>query len=288
MYFEKLLVANRGEIARRVIRTARRLGIHTIAVCSEADVNAPFANEAHEKHVLGPAAPKESYLAIDKVIEVAKRTGAQAIHPGYGFLSENAGFARRVRAEGIVFVGPSAAAMDMAGGKLAARDVAKKADVPIVPGTSAVASLEDAQRAAASIGYPILIKAAAGGGGIGMSAVAEESQLARALEDAQKKGSTFFHDATVYIEKLVEKPAHVEVQIVGDKHGNVVALGERDCTVQRRHQKVIEETPSPRIDSATRAEMLEAAVRIARAANYVNAGTVEMIFGGAGSSRGKF
>lgn len=288
MYFEKLLVANRGEIARRVIRTAKKLGIHTIAVCSEADVNAPFAVEADEKHVLGPAAPKESYLAMDKVLEVAKRTGAQAIHPGYGFLSENATFARKVAEAGIKFVGPSPEAMEMVGGKLAARDVAKAANVPIVPGSPKISSLEEATAFSREIGYPVLIKAAAGGGGIGMSAVMEESQLARALEDAKKKGATFFHDDTVYIEKLVEAPAHVEVQIIGDSHGNVVALGERDCTVQRRHQKVIEETPSPRLDEATRAAMLDAAVRIAQAAKYENAGTVEMIYGGAGSSKGKF
>lgn len=288
MYFDKLLVANRGEIARRVIKTAKRLGIHTIAVCSEADVSAPFANEADEKHVLGPAAPKESYLNGDKVLEVAKRTGAQAIHPGYGFLSENADFARKVNKSGIKFVGPTPEAMEMVGGKLAARAVAEKANVPIVPGSSAVGSLEEATAVAKEIGYPVLIKAAAGGGGIGMSAVFEESQLARALEDSKKKGATFFKDETVYIEKLVEKPAHVEVQIIGDKHGNVVALGERDCTVQRRHQKVIEETPSPRIDPETRAQMLDSAVRIARAASYENAGTVEMIFGGAGSSKGKY
>ncbi|MCK6546114.1 ATP-grasp domain-containing protein [Myxococcota bacterium] len=286
--FDKLLVANRGEIARRIIRTAKRLGIHTIAVCSEADVDAPFATEADERHVIGPAAPKESYLAIDKILDVAKKTGAQAIHPGYGFLSENAGFARAVAAAGLTFVGPTPEAMEKVGGKLPARALARDAGVPLVPGTDAVSSLDDARAAAREIGYPILIKASAGGGGIGMSLVADEAQLERALEDAKKKGTTFFGNDTVYIEKLVEKPAHVEVQILADRHGNVVALGERDCTVQRRHQKVLEETPSPRLDDETRRAMLDAAVRIAKASGYENAGTVEMIFGGAGSTKGKF
>jgi acetyl-CoA carboxylase, biotin carboxylase subunit len=283
--FDKLLVANRGEIARRVIRTAKRMGIHTIAVCSEVDVEAPFAVEADEKHVLGPAAPKESYLAIDKILEVARKSGAQAIHPGYGFLSENPTFARRVREAGIAFVGPSADSMEKVGGKLPARELAERAGVPIVPGCGAVRTVEEAREQAKKIGYPILIKASAGGGGIGMSVVPEEGQLERALEDAKKKGGTFFSDDTVYLEQLVEKPAHVEVQILADRHGNVAALGERDCTVQRRHQKVLEETPSPRLDQATRAAMLDAAAKLARAANYENAGTVEMIYSGA---RGTF
>ncbi|MEQ9501699.1 MAG: biotin carboxylase N-terminal domain-containing protein [Deltaproteobacteria bacterium] len=286
--FDKLLIANRGEIARRVNRTAQRLGIHTIAVCSEPDADAPFAREASEHHVIGPAAPKESYLAADKILEVAKKTGAQAIHPGYGFLSENAAFARAVSDAGIVFVGPSPETMAMVGSKLEARALAEGANVPTVPGSAAVSSLEEAKAAAAKIGYPVLLKASAGGGGIGMSIVKKEDKLERALEDAMKKGSTFFGDDTVYVEKLIEAPAHVEVQILADSHGNVVALGERDCTVQRRHQKVVEESPSPRIDEPTRAAMLDAAVRLAKAANYVNAGTVEMIFAGAGDVQGQF
>lgn len=286
--FERLLIANRGEIARRVNRTAQRLGIHTIAVCSEADVDAPFAREADEKHVIGPAAPKESYLAAEKILAVAKATGAQAIHPGYGFLSENTAFARAVADAGIVFVGPSPETMASVGSKLEARALAERAGVPTVPGSPKVSTLEEARTAAEAIGYPVLLKASAGGGGIGMQVVTKEAKLESALEDAKKKGATFFGDDTVYIEKLIEAPAHVEVQIIADAHGNVVALGERDCTVQRRHQKVVEETPSPRVDEATRAAMLEAAVRLAKEAGYVNAGTVEMIFAGAGDVKGQF
>jgi acetyl-CoA carboxylase, biotin carboxylase subunit len=284
----RLLVSNRGEIARRIFRTAKRLGIHTIAVCSEVDVSAPFALEADEQHVIGPAAPKESYLAIEKILEVAKRRDADAIHPGYGFLSENPRFARAVREAGIRFVGPPPEAMEKVGGKLDARNLARIADVPLVPGSEALSSLEEAKEAARRIGYPVLIKAASGGGGIGMSIVQDESKLERAIEDSKKKGGTFFNNDTVYLEELIEKPAHVEVQIFGDSRGEVVALGERDCTVQRRHQKVIEETPSPRITEKMREEMLAAAVRIGKAAGYESAGTVEMIVGGAGSSAGRF
>jgi acetyl/propionyl-CoA carboxylase alpha subunit len=287
-HFEKLLVANRGEIARRIMRTAKRLGIHTIAVCSEADVNAPFAVEADERHVIGPPPPKESYLAVEKIIEVAKKSGAGAIHPGYGFLSENARFARLVRDAGLVFVGPPPEAMEKVGGKLDARRLAREANVPLVPGSEALKSPDEAREVARRVGYPLLIKAAAGGGGIGMSIVADEAKLERGLEDARKKGSTFFGNDTIYIEQLIEHPAHVEVQIMGDRHGNVAALGERDCTVQRRHQKVLEETPSPRISPSMREEMFAAAVRIARRAGYENAGTVEMIVGGQGNAKGKF
>lgn len=286
--FERLLVANRGEIARRIIRTAKRLGIHTIAVASEADVNAPFAVEADEKHVIGPASPRESYLVGDKILEVAKKTGAQAVHPGYGFLSENADFAAAVAAAGVTFVGPTPETMRMVGGKLDARKLAVDAGVPVVPGSAALSTLEEAQAEAEKIGYPVLLKAAAGGGGIGMYVVKKPEKLERALEDARKKGGSFFGDDTVYVEKLIQAPAHVEVQIIGDSHGTVVALGERDCTVQRRHQKVVEESPSPRIDDETRAAMCEAAVRLGKAAGYVGAGTVEMIFAGAGDVAGKF
>lgn len=287
-YFQKLLVANRGEIARRIIRTAKRLGILTVAVCSEVDKTAPFAEEADEREVIGPASPKESYLDADKILAAARRTQADAIHPGYGFLSENAGFARRVRDAGIAFVGPSAEAMEKVGGKLAARALAEMSGVPLVPGTRALTSLDEAKEAARRIGYPVLIKAAAGGGGIGMSIVTDESKLERALEDARKKGGSFFGSDVVYLEQLIEHPAHVEVQIIADRHGNTIALGERDCTVQRRHQKVLEETPSPRVTPKMREAMLDAAVRIARAAGYENAGTVEMIAGGAGNADGKF
>jgi acetyl-CoA carboxylase biotin carboxylase subunit len=264
------------------------MGIHTIAVCSEADVEQAFAIEADEKHVIGPPPPKESYLAVDKILDIAKRAGADAIHPGYGFLSENARFARAVREAGLMFVGPTPEAMEKVGGKLDARRLAKEADVPLVPGSEAITSVDQAKDAARRIGYPVMIKAAAGGGGIGMSIVGDESKLERALEDSKKKGATFFSNDTIYIEQLVEHPAHIEVQIMGDRHGNVVALGERDCTVQRRHQKVLEETPSPRISEAMREQMLAAAIRIGQRAGYENAGTVEMIVGGQGNAAGKF
>ena len=275
--FEKLLVANRGEIARRVIRTAKRLGIHTIAVCSEADADALFAQDADESHVIGPPPPKDSYLKAAAILAVAKRTGAQAIHPGYGFLAENAAFARAVADAGLVFVGPPPEAMDALGSKLDARKLADAAGVPIIPGSAALATLDEAKAAADLIGYPLLLKASAGGGGIGMQVVKDEKRLERAFEDVKKKGGSFFGDDTAYIEKLVERPAHVEVQILCDSHGNRYALGERDCTVQRRNQKVLEETPSTHIDDATRTEMCQSALRLAEAAGYVNAGTVEMI-----------
>lgn len=286
--FQSILIANRGEIARRIIRTARRMGVRTVAVCSEADVNAPFAREADVHHVIGPAAPKESYLDADRILDVARSEGVDAIHPGYGFLSESARFAERVAECGIAFVGPRPETIAAVGGKLDARAVAEKAEVPVVPGCGRVVDLDQARAEAERLGYPIMLKAAAGGGGIGMSIVEKEKKLERAFEDAKKKGATFFGDDTVYLEKVVESPAHVEVQILGDARGNVAAIGERDCTVQRRNQKVIEETPSPRIDEATRAAMLAAARRLGEAVGYVNAGTVEMIYCGSGDAAGQF
>jgi acetyl/propionyl-CoA carboxylase alpha subunit len=286
--FERLLVANRGEIARRVIRTARRLSIHTVAVCSDVDASAPFAREADEHHVIGEAPPKDSYLDVAKILDVAKRARVDAIHPGYGFLSENADFAEAVAAAGIRFVGPSPDTIRKVGGKLDARAIAERARVPVVPGSGAIGSVEAARSYAEEIGFPVLIKAAAGGGGIGMTTVESPEKVDRAFADAQKKGRTFFGDDTVYIEKLIESPAHLEVQVLGDGEGKVWVLGDRDCTVQRRHQKVIEETPSPRLDDATRQQMLSAAARLAEAAGYVNAGTVEMIHAGAGPDAGRF
>jgi acetyl-CoA carboxylase biotin carboxylase subunit len=286
--FESILIANRGEIARRIIRTARRLGVRTVAVCSEADVDAPFVREADVHHVIGPASPRESYLNADRILEVAKREGIDAIHPGYGFLSESARFAERVSEHGITFVGPRPETIAAVGGKLDARAVAERASVPVVPGCGQVLDLDQARAEAERMGFPIIIKAAAGGGGIGMTIVEKEKKLERAFEDAKKKGATFFGDDTVYIEKVIESPAHVEVQILGDATGHVAAIGERDCTVQRRNQKVIEETPSPRIDEPTRAAMLDAARRLGEAVGYVNAGTVEMIYCGSGDAAGQF
>lgn len=285
--FERLLVANRGEIARRVIRTARRLGIHTVAICSEADRTAPFVREADAHHVVGPPPPKDSYLNVARILEVAREERVDAIHPGYGFLSENADFAEAVAAAGIRFVGPSPDTIRRVGGKLEARALAESVDVPVVPGSGPLANAEQARAFAEQVGYPLLIKAAAGGGGIGMTVVKAPDKLERAFADAKKKGETFFGDGTVYIEKLVEGPAHLEVQILGDG-SQVVALGDRDCTVQRRHQKVVEESPSPRLDPETRQAMLDAAVRLGTAADYVSAGTVEMIYAGAGADAGRF
>ncbi|MEM1022694.1 MAG: biotin carboxylase N-terminal domain-containing protein [Myxococcota bacterium] len=278
MKMDSLLIANRGEIARRVQRTAKRMGLRTIAVASELDRDAPFAREADELHVIGPAAPKDSYLKGDAIIELARARGADAIHPGYGFLSENADFAGAVEAAGLAFIGPTPETMRAVGGKLEARALAERAGVPLVPGSPPLADASQAAAEAERIGYPIMIKASAGGGGIGMTRVDGPKKLERAFAEAQRKGETFFGDGTVYLEKLIEHPAHVEVQILGDGH-EVIALGDRDCTVQRRHQKVVEEAPSPRLSPELRAQMLEAAAELGRAARYRNAGTVEMIHG---------
>ncbi len=278
MKIETILIANRGEIALRIQRTARRMGLRTIAVASELDRDAPFARGADEAHVIGTAAPKDSYLKGDAIIEVARSRGADAIHPGYGFLSENADFAEAVDRAGLVFIGPSSATMRAVGGKLEARALAKEAAVPLVPGSPPLSDAVEAAREAERIGYPVMIKASAGGGGIGMTRVDAPKKLERAFGEAKRKGETFFGDGTVYLEKLIENPAHVEVQILGDGE-EVIALGDRDCTVQRRHQKVVEEAPSPRLDAETRARMLEAAAALGRAARYRNAGTVEMIYG---------
>ncbi|MCB9654329.1 MAG: ATP-grasp domain-containing protein [Deltaproteobacteria bacterium] len=288
MYFKKLLIANRGEIARRIIRTARALGIETVAVSSDVDAKMPFTSEADAHFVIGAAPPAESYLHQDKILDVARQAGVDAIHPGYGFLAENASFARRVTEAGLTFIGPSAASIGRVGGKLEARRLAVDAGVPVVPGTAALPDLDAAQREAERLGYPVLVKAAAGGGGIGMAVASDPKMLERAVAEAKKRGAAFFGSDVIYLEKLVEAPAHVEVQILADHHGHVMALGERDCTVQRRHQKVVEETPSPRLDPATRRAMMAAAVRLVKAAEYTNAGTVEMIYAGGGDDRGTF
>ncbi|MFN2581983.1 MAG: acetyl-CoA carboxylase biotin carboxylase subunit [Candidatus Dormibacteria bacterium] len=276
--FSKVLVANRGEIALRVIRGCRDLGVRTVAVHSEADANAPFAVVADEAVEIGPAPSSQSYLVIDRIIDAAKRTRAEAIHPGYGFLSENQDFARACADNGIVFIGPPPAAMAAMGEKVPARERMRHSGVPIVPGTDAISDVDDAARAANDIGYPILIKASAGGGGIGMRIARSESELRDSVETAKSTAKRAFGNETVFLEKYLEQPRHIEIQVLADTHGTVMHLGERECSIQRRHQKIIEETPSTVIDGETRARMGDAAVTAARAVGYVNAGTVEFIY----------
>ena len=276
--FESLLVANRGEIARRVLRTAAAMGIRTIAVHSEADVGMPFVKEADEAILIGPAAPAESYLDIAKVLEAAARTGAEAIHPGYGFLAESPEFAAAVVDAGIGWVGPTPASMRSMGDKISARNLMAKAGVPVAPGTTEpVADVEAAVVAARDIGYPLMVKASAGGGGIGMGVARDEEQLRAAFETARTRAARFFGSPSILLERYIEGARHVEVQVLGLGDGRVVALGERDCSVQRRHQKVAEETPSPGVEPALRAEMLAGAVRAGEAVGYLGAGTVECL-----------
>jgi acetyl-CoA carboxylase, biotin carboxylase subunit len=278
--FGKVLVANRGEIAVRIIRALREMGIRSVAVFSDADRAAMHVRLADEAEHIGPAPSPESYLRIDKILEAAKKHGVEAIHPGYGFLSENAEFAAACKAAGIVFIGPPAEAIRRLGSKTAARVLAKQAGVPVVPGSEeSAANLDQARRVAGELGYPVLLKAAAGGGGKGMRRVASEDQLESAIRDASSEAERAFHNAEVYIEKLIENPRHIEIQIAGDRLGNLVHLGERECSVQRRHQKIIEECPSPWVarNPEMRAAMGDAALRIARAAGYYNLGTVEFL-----------
>ncbi len=276
--FKKILIANRGEIAMRVIRACRELGIGSVAVHSEADADAPHARAADERVLIGPPPARQSYLDADRILAAARETGAEAIHPGYGFFSENAGFARRCREEGIVFIGPSAEAIEKMGSKAAARSLMREAGVPVVPGSDGgVESVEEASRVAEEIGFPVFIKASAGGGGLGMQIVADTPALEKAIPTAQARAEKLFGDGRLYIEKCLAGPRHVEFQIFGDGHGNVIHLYERECTIQRRHQKVIEETPSEALTPELRERMGEAALRAARAVGYVNAGTVEFL-----------
>ena len=276
--FKKLLIANRGEIAVRIARACRELGISPVAVYSDADRASLHVRYADEAVNIGPAPSTESYLSIEKIIAAAKRTGAQAIHPGYGFLSENATFAEAVEQAGLVLVGPPATAMKMMGSKTSARHAAIAAGVPVVPGTtSSVASIEEAIKTAEEIGFPVMLKAAAGGGGKGMRLVRSRDEIASALSMAQSEALSSFNDASVYIEKYIERPRHIEIQLMADQVGHTVYLGERECSLQRRHQKVVEECPSPVVDEDLRKRMGEASVRIARAAGYVNAGTIEFL-----------
>ncbi|MEH7524046.1 acetyl-CoA carboxylase biotin carboxylase subunit [Bacillus sp. JJ1503] len=278
-YFKKVLIANRGEIARRIIRTCKRLGIDTVAVYSEADAEAPHVSEATEAVCIGPAQAKKSYLNVEKVIQVAKETKADAIHPGYGFLSENPEFVRRCEEENIVFIGPSAETIRLMGSKLEARIQMQKAGVSVVPGTDkSIDSIEEAIQIADDLGYPLMLKASAGGGGIGMQLVHNEDELQKVFDSTKQKANSFFNDGTVFLEKWISKPRHIEVQIVADAFGNVLHLFERECSVQRRNQKVIEESPSPFLDEALRKELLEAAIRGVKQIDYTNVGTMEFIF----------
>ncbi|MDA8252693.1 MAG: ATP-grasp domain-containing protein, partial [Rhodospirillales bacterium] len=276
--FGKILIANRGEIACRVVRTARRLGIRTVAVCSDADADALHVALADESVRIGPAPARDSYLAIPRILDAARRTGAQAIHPGYGFLSENAEFAEACAAAGIVFIGPPPAAMRAMGSKAAAKALMQQAGVPLVPGYHGedqdVAVLRDA---AVRIGFPVLIKASAGGGGKGMRVVTEPAAFDAALALAQGEARAAFGDDRVLIERYLTRPRHIEIQVFADAHGNVVSLFERDCSIQRRHQKVVEEAPAPGMDPERRRVMGDAACAAARAVGYVGAGTVEFI-----------
>jgi acetyl-CoA/propionyl-CoA carboxylase, biotin carboxylase, biotin carboxyl carrier protein len=276
--FETVLVANRGEIAVRVIRTLRRLGIRSVAVYSDPDADARHVQEADMAVRLGPAAARESYLDIDKVLDAAARTGAQAIHPGYGFLSENAHFAAACERAGVVFLGPPARAIEVMGDKITAKNAVSAFDVPVVPGVAKSGlSDDDLVAAADEIGYPVLIKPSAGGGGKGMHLVEDPARLREALVSARREAASSFGDDTLFLERFVLRPRHIEVQVLADAHGNVVHLGERECSLQRRHQKVIEEAPSPLLDSQTRARIGAAACTTARSVDYVGAGTVEFI-----------
>ncbi|MCI0356789.1 MAG: acetyl-CoA carboxylase biotin carboxylase subunit [Acidobacteria bacterium] len=276
--FRKVLIANRGEIAVRIVCACREMGLRSVAVYSDVDRAALHVRWADEAFAIGPAAAAESYLNTAKLLEAARRSGAEAIHPGYGFLSEDAAFARACADAGVKFIGPSPAAMEAMGSKTSARRSMQAAGVPVVPGTMrGLNSGAEADRAAREIGYPVLLKAAAGGGGKGMRAVASPSELAAALEAARSEALRAFGNDEVYLEKLLVNPRHIEVQVLGDEHGNLVHLGERECSLQRRHQKVLEESPSPLVDPALRDRIGEAAVRVARAAGYSSAGTVEFL-----------
>jgi propionyl-CoA carboxylase alpha chain len=279
--FDKILIANRGEIACRVVRTARRMGIRTVAVYSEADAAALHAREADEAVAIGPAPVSQSYIVIEKILDAVRRTGADAVHPGYGFLSERAEFVEELEADGVTFIGPSAAAMRAMGDKITSKTIAAEAGVPTVPGFMGLIEGEaHAVRIAGEIGYPVMIKASAGGGGKGMRIARDAAEAAEGFLRSKSEAAASFGDDRIFIEKFVTNPRHIEVQVLGDKHGNVVHLGERECSIQRRNQKVVEEAPSPFLDAATRAEMGERAVALCRRVGYSSAGTVECIVDG--------
>ena len=276
--FSKVLIANRGEIAVRVIRACHELGVRAVAVYSEADARSPHVREADEAVLIGPAPSSGSYLRIDRILDAARSTGAEAVHPGYGFLSERESFARAVRDAGLTWIGPPAEAIAAMGSKPAARTLAVAAGVPVVPGTTeSIADAAQGARLAEQFGYPVLLKAAAGGGGKGMRVVSGPAELTAALDAARREAKSAFGDDAVYLEKFITTPRHVEIQILADSHGTILSLGERECSVQRRHQKMIEESPSVAVDAELRRTMGETAVRAARAAGYVNAGTCEFL-----------
>ena len=276
--FSKILIANRGEIALRVMRTARDMGIRTVAVYSDADRHAPHVYYADEAVHIGPSPSSQSYLVVEKIIDAARKTGAQAVHPGYGFLSENADAAQAMIDAGLVFIGPSPHAMRMMGSKLGAKEAAKKFNVPMVPGTDyAIKDIDKARKIAVETGFPVLIKASAGGGGKGMRIVENEQSFDEAVKTAMNEALSAFGDGSVFIEKYVASPRHIEIQIMGDNHGNIVYLFERECSVQRRHQKVIEEAPSGILNEKIRKQMGECAVMVAKSCNYTGAGTVEFL-----------
>lgn len=275
---KKILVANRGEIALRIMRSLKEMGISTVAIYSEADSNSPHVRFADEAYCVGPPASAQSYLRGDHIIELCLEHGVDGIHPGYGFLSENAEFARKVESAGLTFIGPSADSMDLMGSKLAAKAAVKQYNVPLVPGTDeAITDIAEARNIASEIGFPILVKASAGGGGKGMRIVERAEDFEEQMDRAVSEAKSAFGDGRVFIEKYVGSPRHVEIQVLGDQHGNVVYLFERECSVQRRHQKVIEEAPSAILSEAMRKEMGEAAVNVCKACNYYNAGTVEFL-----------
>jgi acetyl-CoA carboxylase biotin carboxylase subunit len=276
--FKKILIANRGEIAVRILRACRELGIRSAAVFSDVDRKSLHVRLADEAYPIGPAPSRESYLRIDKLMDVARRAGCDAVHPGYGFLAENAALPRACAAAGLTFIGPSAEAMEALGSKTAGRQLARHSDVPTVPGTNdPIEKPSDGQALAHDMGYPVLLKAVAGGGGKGMRLVHSDAEFESAFRDASSEAMNAFGDARLYLEKYLERPRHIEIQILADAHGRVVSLGERECSIQRRHQKVIEEAPSPIVTPDLRKKMGDAAVRLARAGGYVNAGTVEFL-----------
>ena len=276
---ESVLIANRGEIAVRIVRACRELGIRSVAVYSEVDRHAPHVLLADDAYLIGPAPSAESYLRVDRLLEVAREAGVEAVHPGYGFLAERAPFAAAVERAGFIFVGPTADTISAMGDKTEARQRMQEAGVPIVPGTTEpLRDADEATEVARDMGFPVLLKAAAGGGGKGMRVVHTADELPRALDAARREAAGAFGDDSVYVEKYLDRPRHIEIQLLGDTHGNVVHLGERECSIQRRHQKLIEEAPSAALDSQLRAAMGEAAVRAAKAVNYRSAGTVEFLF----------
>ncbi|WJE17587.1 acetyl-CoA carboxylase biotin carboxylase subunit [Halobacillus sp. ACCC02827] len=276
--FSKVLIANRGEIAARIIRTCRKMGIQTVAVYSEADQDSAYVSMADESYLIGKPRVSESYLNADKILDVAVKCGAQAVHPGYGLLSEHAGFARKVEEEGMTFIGPPSKVIAKMGDKVEARAEMKSAGVPIIPGTDgSVDSVEDAKRIADEFGYPVMLKAAAGGGGIGMQAVHNEQELEKAFAGNSKRAETFFGDGKMFLEKLIDKPRHIEIQVLADEHGNAIHLFERECSIQRRHQKVLEEAPSPSLSEATREKMYRSALKAVESLGYTNAGTLEFL-----------